>query len=121
MSDIIFIREARFQCHLGVTPKERATLQEVLLDVELTLDVAAAGLSDRIGDTVNYSEVWQRIHECIVPHEYRLVETLAEHVARTLLRGFPRVEDVSVRVTKPGALASRNAAAAGVLITRSRP
>ena len=120
MSDTVFIKQARFQCHLGVTPEERIERQDVLVDVEMSVDTSKAGRSDRIDDTVNYSEVWKRIHECVVPREFRLVEALAESVAQAVLSGFAQVEAVTVRITKPGALATRDAAGAGVELRRTR-
>ncbi|MEX2599975.1 MAG: dihydroneopterin aldolase [Dehalococcoidia bacterium] len=120
MSDTIFIRQARFDCHLGVTPKERSEPQEVFVDISLEMDTSVAGKSDRIGDTINYTDVWQRVRDCIEPTEFRLVEALAESIAQVVLSGFPRLDGVCVRVTKPRALASKNAEGAGVEICRRR-
>src|SRR5690606_7100782 len=119
-SDRIFIQHARFLCRLGVTSKERSTPQEVFVDLALEVDTSVAGHSDRIGDTVNYTEVWNAVRECLAPKEYHLVEAVAESIAQVVLRTFPRVQAVTVRVTKPGALASRDVQAAGVEICRTR-
>lgn len=120
MSDAIFVRDARFQCRLGTTSEERAVPQEVRVDVELGVGTSKAGATDRIADTVDYVEVWKGIEEAVVRQEHHLVEALAARVAQTLLDGFPRVDDVRVRVTKPAALASLGAASAGVEVRRSR-
>ena len=120
MSDIVFINEARFPCHIGVTPAERAEPQDILIGVELGMELSAAGASDSIHDTVNYSDAWETIRECITGREFHLVEALARQVGLALLERHALVEWARVRVTKPAAMASRGAAGAGVQLSVRR-
>lgn len=120
MSDIVFIERARLPCHIGVTPKERSTAQDILVDVELALDLSAAAATDAIAETVNYSEVWELARACTAEREFRLVETLAHSIGRAIVERFGRVEAATVRVTKPAALASRGAEGAGAQLTVRR-
>lgn len=120
MSDSIFIQRACFPCHIGVTKEERASVQDILIDVDLKIDLAPAGRSDSIHDTVNYSEVWAAMNECAAAEEFRLVEALAARVGRAILERFPLVEAVDVRVTKPRALATKGVSNTGVHVSVSR-
>ena len=120
MSDLVFINQARFPCHIGVTAKERAEPQDIIIDVELGIDLSAPGASDSIHDTLNYSDAWESIRAYVAGHEFHLVEALARGVGLDLMERHALVEWASVRVNKPAALASRGATGAGVQITVRR-
>jgi FolB domain-containing protein len=120
MSDTIFIHEARFPCHIGITPEERSELQDVLIDVDLGIDLSGAGASDSIQSTVNYVEAWETLRHSVSGQEFRLVEALATAVGNSLLDSYAMIEWVAVRVTKPAALASRGVVSAGVQVTVTR-
>lgn len=120
MSDTIFIRQAVFPCHIGVTPEERATAQDVLVDLDLTIDLAAAGMSDSIKDTIDYRDVWDSIRECVSSQEVHLVEALATRIGAVILDRFAPVVSVDVSVTKPRALAAKGVSAVGVRLAVER-
>mgnify|MGYP000902331629 CR=1 FL=1 len=56
--DRIFLCGMRFMACHGVLPHEREIPQPFEADVELGLDLRAAGESDNIEDTVNYAKVY---------------------------------------------------------------
>ena len=120
MNDIIFIHKASFPCHIGVTPEERETPQEVLIDLELAINLSAAGGSDSIKDTLDYRDVWEIARYCVASQEVHLVESLAARLGRSMLEQFSAVQSVSVGVTKPLALAAKGVAAVGVRLTVER-
>lgn len=99
-NDKIIISGLVFYGYHGVEEKERKLGQKFFVDVELRLDLSRAGQSDDLADTVNYKEVYQAIRECEKGKNYRLLEALAEDVAKLILDRFP-VKEVMVRVRKP--------------------
>lgn len=115
--DRIFIRDLLVRGILGVNPDERTKRQDILVNVEIQTDVGPAARSDAIEDAVNYRSISKRIIARIEEGSDRLVEKLAEDLARMILEGFP-VDRVTVRVEKPGAL--RFAESVGVEVTRDR-
>ena len=120
MTDSIFIHQASFECHIGVTPAERATLQEVVIDVDLGIDLSAAGRSDSMKDTLDYRSVWDLLNNCVVGTEIHLVEALSTKVGDVLLAHFPLIDSVTVGVTKPAALAAKGVGSVGVRLTVTR-
>lgn len=120
MTDSIFIHEASFECHIGVTPAERKAPQEVVIDVDLAIDLSAAGRSDSINDTLDYREVWDLLNRCVGGREFHLVEALATAVGDVLLGQFPSIVSVTVGVTKPAALAAKGVGSVGVRLTVAR-
>lgn len=115
--DVIYIRNLRADCIIGVFEWERRVRQTVTLDLDLAADIAGAARTDRLEDTVDYKAIAKRLIEYVGQTEFRLVETLAETVARVVLQEY-RVAWVRVRVNKKGAL--RQATDVGVVIERGR-
>ncbi len=85
--------------HHGDLPEERALGGHFTLDLELLTDTRLAAQSDRLKDTVNYVTVEALARRILEKQRYRLLETLAERLAATLLKQRG-VTQVTVRVTK---------------------
>ena len=117
--DRILIADLPVECRIGVSEQERSQPQRILFEIELRLDLAAAGRSDNFNATVDYVEVADLVIQSAQEQPRALIETLAEDVALELLAGFP-IDSVRVKVFKPGALASRGAPYAAVEIERRR-
>ena len=100
MGDKILLTGMTFYGYHGVRPEERELGQRFVVDREMALDLSAAGSSDDLSDTVNYSSVYQVVRETVEGPSRNLLETLAEETARGVLGAFP-VDGVRVRVTKP--------------------
>ena len=115
--DVIYIRDLKIDCVIGVYEWERRVKQTVILDLDLAADIRRAAQTDHIDDTVNYKAVAKRLMTYIGESQFQLVETLAERVAEILLKEF-QLPWVRVRVNKKGAL--RGATDVGVIIERSR-
>ena len=117
--DKIIIKEARFPCNIGVSQKERKKKQEIIIDVELFSNIKKASKTDNIRYAVNYSKVYDLIKNIVGREKYKLVEAMAENVAKEILNKFS-VEKVLLRVKKPEALANRNVKYAAVEIIRKK-
>ena len=86
----------------GVFDHERREGQEFVVDVELAVDLAPAGDSDELADTVNYGEIGAAALARIEGEPHDLIERLAELVAQDALT-HPWVDEVTVTVHKPQA------------------
>lgn len=121
MPDRISLMAMEFEGHHGVGDEERASLQTLELDVELTLDLRDAGRSDDLEQTVDYSTVFDRCRAIVEERSFRLMEGIAEAVAADVLGGFARIESIVVRVRKPGVPIDGVVDHAAVEIERTRP
>jgi D-erythro-7,8-dihydroneopterin triphosphate epimerase len=115
--DQIEIKDLQLRTVIGINEAERKDRQDVILNIILTADLAAAGRSDNVEDTVNYRTLTKRIIALVEGSQFQLVERLAEEVAALCLED-PRVERARVSVEKPGAL--RSARSVGVTLERGR-
>ncbi len=116
MNDRILIRDLLVRGIVGINPEERRARQDIVVNLELTVDVRAAAASDDIGQAINYRSVCKRVIEHVESSQPFLVERLASDIASLVLAEFG-VSRVRVRVEKPGAL--RFARSVGVEIERT--
>ncbi len=106
MSDRISLRGLRFLGRHGVTLEERMEPQPIEVDVELETDLSAAAASDELGDTIDYSAVFELVRAIVEERSFRLLEALAGEVANAVLAAHghdPRMAAVEVRIRKPQA------------------
>ena len=118
--DRIFLCGMRFMACHGVLPHEREIPQPFEADVELGLDLRAAGESDNIEDTVNYAKVYDIVSTDLTVTSKKLIEALAEEIAEDLLNAFARVRWVRVTLHKPAAPIDGIFSDVGVTILRHR-
>jgi 7,8-dihydroneopterin aldolase/epimerase/oxygenase len=113
------IRGLSIYTHHGVTDSEQEVGQR--LDFDLTFDVpdCDAVLTDRIEDTVDYSEVCDIVALAATEKSYRTLERLCQVVADRLMERFD-CESVQVRAAKPEPPMPYPVQEAGVEVTLER-
>ena len=118
--DRIFLRGMRFMACHGVLPHEREVPQPFEVDVEMGLELRAAGESDDLADTVNYAKVYDVVSTVLTVARKYLIEAIAEKIADDLLRDFDSLRWVRVTVHKPTAPIDGIFSDVGVTILRRR-
>ncbi|OLC17418.1 MAG: dihydroneopterin aldolase [Candidatus Rokubacteria bacterium 13_1_40CM_69_27] len=119
MPDKLLLDDVRFYGQHGTTKAEQALGAWFSVDAELSLDLAAAALSDDLGATVDYGQVAHRIVEIGTRNRVNLLERLASLIAEALLREFP-TQEVRVRVRKLTPPLEGLVGTPGVELTRRR-
>jgi dihydroneopterin aldolase len=97
--DVILIRGLRELGVHGVLPEEQARPQPFEVDLELQVDLADAGASDDLADTVDYGAVCESVSRVVASEQYRLLERLATRIAEVCLADR-RVSGARVEVRK---------------------
>lgn len=115
--DRIRIEDLAARCVIGLDDEERREKQDVLVSLVLWTDLAAAGRSDRVEDTVDYRALKKDVLRLVEESRFYLLEALAAAVAEVCL-SRDRVVRVDVRVEKPSAL--RFARTVAVEISRAK-
>jgi len=106
--------------HHGVLPHEREYGQRFVVDVGLGVDLAAAGASDDLRDTVDYGALCAAVAAIVGGEPADLIETVAERIAARCLAD-ERVRSVDVTVHKPSAPVPVLAAEVSVTLHREQP
>src|SRR5690242_9148974 len=114
--DKLFLRELKIETIIGFHEWERRIKQTVSIDLEIGADSRASAAVDTEAGALNYEAIARQLVEHVGAAQYRLVETLAEAVARIVIREFS-APWVKVAVAKPGAIPG--ARDVGIVIERS--
>ena len=96
----LFINELRVSGLHGVYEEERTTGNEFSIDVELEGDFTKAIETDRIEDSIDIDQVATLVRDINRQNQFHLIESFADAIGRALLRSFPILSRVVVRVTK---------------------
>ena len=113
--DKVLIKNLQVETIIGIFNWEREVRQVVSIDLEMEFDNKVAAKSDDIEDALDYKKIGKRVSSYVKRSKFKLVERLAEQIAKLILKEFP-VSSLTVSVTKPGAL--RGSESVGISITR---
>ena len=86
--DQIVVANLELHARVGVSEAELAHPQRLTVCLTLTPAHGLHGLDDRIENTVNYSAVCAVVRALAAERARRLIETLAEDIAATILARF---------------------------------
>ena len=118
MSDHVEVVGVRASGRHGVAPFEREHPTDLLVDAELELDLSRAAASDRLEDTIDYTDVIGEIRRITAASSFALIERLASTIADRLLELGAR--SVRVRIAKPAVAAALEVSQVAVEVRRSR-
>ncbi len=118
--DAISVHDLQVLCHVGVPEAERAALQPIALDLDLTVDLARAGDTDDVVDTVDYGSVVVAVEAAVTAAPVALLERLAQLAARAAFDVDQRVAAVTVSVRKLRPPVPANVRSTAVRIHRTR-
>ena len=116
--DLIFIEGFTGQTVIGIHDSELHKPQTIRIDLTAGLPRSRACDTDRIGDTIDYGAVRERLQRLLAEHKLQLLEPFAETVADILIGEFG-AHWVRVVVTKPRKF--DDVESVGVAIERRRP
>ena len=100
-TDRILLEGMIFWGYHGTLAAERELGQQFVVDIELHCDLRAAGESDDLSATVDYSEVYGQARAIVEGEPLRLTEAVAERIAAAVLQQHALVQAVRVKVRKP--------------------
>jgi 7,8-dihydroneopterin aldolase/epimerase/oxygenase len=118
--DRIELRGLRVLGRCGVLPIEVEQDQPLEFDLVVAVDLAAAGASDDLADTVDYGGVCDAVERTVRAGHVALLERLAARVADAVLAVDPRIDAVEVALRKLRPPVPQQLATSGVRIRRDR-
>jgi dihydroneopterin aldolase len=113
--DIVYVRGLEVKTVIGIYDWEREIKQPVSVDLDMASDTSRAAASDNHDDVLDYKKVCVRVTELIETTDLKLLEAMAEAIARVVQEEF-KVPWVRVRIGKPAAITG--ARDVGVIIER---
>ena len=119
VGDVVEIRGLRLSGICGVLDHEQAQPQPLEIDLDLVADLAAAGASDDLTDTIDYAGVIDAVTGIVASGRPALLEHLAATIADACLTDA-RVVAVTVAVRTLRPPVPQLGDTTGVRITRRR-
>ena len=100
--DKIYITGLPLLTVIGTRPEERDLQQKIMLDLEIDIDLEKAAGSDNLFDTIDYSEIEEKMVKLAEESHFYLIEAFAGKVADIVL-SYEKTTACTVTVTKPNA------------------
>lgn len=101
--DEIRIDNLEVYAYHGVFPEENQKGQPFFVNMVLYADTREAGKQDELTLSTHYGEVCHLVTRWMQEHTYKLIETVAETVAKEVLLAFPLIQALDVEIRKPQA------------------
>lgn len=86
--DLLLVRKLALPARIGVYDWEQEEPQPIVLDLCFEPPASPASVSDRLEDTIDYSQVVARLREVALAEPKQLVEAMAHRMAEVLLDEF---------------------------------
>ena len=102
-SDKIIIKNMGFYAFHGAMAEENKLGQRFFIDLECGINLAKAGNSDDVNDTVSYADIYQSVKQSTEGTKYKLIEALAHNIAKRLFAQFAPIKSIKITVRKPEA------------------
>lgn len=99
MADLIELRGLRALGFCGALPEEQERRQPFEVDLDVETDLATAGRSDELPDTVDYGALCAAVESVVVDERCVLMERMAARIAEVVLADA-RIDAVTVTVRK---------------------
>ncbi len=116
--DSVIIEGLEVYCNHGVFPEENKLGQKFVVNATLYTDTRKAGISDNLEKSIDYGEVCHFITNFMKKNTYKLIEAVAENLAKELLMKNSGLREVTIEIKKPWAPIGLPISSAGVKITR---
>ena len=117
---VLEVRGVRVLAIHGVLPEERERAQPFEFDLDVRFDMAAAGASDELADTLDYSVIVQIAADVLGGPPCNLLERLATLMGEAVIASDTRIASVDVALRKMRPPVPHDLAFAGVRLSISR-
>lgn len=115
MKTYILLENIEIYAYHGVFEQENRVGNHFVINVKITVDVAEACLTDDIGDTLNYGQIYDIIKkEMDIPS--RLLEHAGGRIVRQLKAHFPQVEKIELKISKKNPPVGGQVGAASIVL-----
>ena len=96
----VSLKKMRFHAYHGLLPQERTVGNDYEVDLDLTIaEYDEAVVSDDIYGTVDYSAVYKTV-EKVMDNPQKLIERVGYRILEAVFSDFPKVNKVTVVVSK---------------------
>jgi len=100
----ISIKNLRASVSLGIHNWEKASKRIIIINMEIDFDASAVIASGDIKDTIDYTEIEQKLIAFISARHFDLLETLLYESGGYLMQSCSKINQIYMEIEKPGVL-----------------
>ncbi len=117
--DTIKVNKIRCYGYTGFLPEEQVLGQWFEVNLTIAVDLAKAGESDAIADTLDYRNAIAKVKHLVETQKFALIEKLAHAIAQSILE-LDLVQQVCIELTKTAPPIPNFSGDITIMITREK-
>ena len=120
MKTKLFINNLEIFANHGLFEEENKLGQKFIFDIECELNYQKALFSDEMTDSISYADIAEVVVKTATTNTFNLLERLAGEILKNIFTEFPQIENINLKINKPGAPIKYHFGKCGVEVNVSR-
>ena len=120
MKTVLFIDNLEVFANHGLFEEENKLGQKFIFDIECELNYKKAMFSDEMTDSISYADIVEVVVKTATTNTFNLLERLAGEILKNIFTEFPQIENINLKINKPGAPIKYHFEKCGVEVKTSR-
>ena len=120
MKTVLFIDNLEVFANHGLFEEENKLGQKFIFDIECELNYKNAMFSDEMMDSISYADIAEVVVKTATTNTFNLLERLAGEILKNIFTEFPQIDNIKLKINKPGAPIKYHFERCGVEVNVSR-
>ena len=120
MKTMLFIDGLEVFANHGLFEEENKLGQKFIFDIECELNYKKAMFSDEMTDSISYADIAEVVVKTATTNTFNLLERLAGEILKNIFTEFSQIENINLKINKPGAPIKYHFEKCGVEVKTSR-
>ena len=120
MKTVLFIDNLEVFANHGLFEEENKLGQKFIFDIECELNYKKAMFSDEMTDSISYADIAEVVVKTATTNTFNLLERLAGEILKNIFTEFSQIENINLKINKPGAPIKYHFEKCGVEVEISR-
>ena len=120
MKTVLFIDNLEVFANHGLFEEENKLGQKFIFDIECELNYKKAMFSDEMTDSISYADIAEVVVKTTTTNTFNLLERLAGEILKNIFTEFSQIENINLKINKPGAPIKYHFEKCGVEVNVSR-
>lgn len=120
MKTVLFIDNLEVFANHGLFEEENKLGQKFIFDIECELNYKKAMFSDEMTESISYADIAEVVVKTATTNTFNLLERLAGEILKNIFTEFSQIENINLKINKPGAPIKYHFEKCGVEVKISR-
>ena len=120
MKTVLFIDNLEVFANHGLFEEENKLGQKFIFDIECEFNYKKAMFSDEMTDSISYADIAEVVVKTATTNTFNLLERLAGEILKNIFTEFPQIDNIKLKINKPGAPIKYHFEKCGVEVKTSR-